>query len=121
MIHPDRQFKLNANTAILTFASIEQSGDQYEDFVNYLLENQTALCVHVEPMAELYDKNVLTDYLTYRFHTNRNYPKGFIDLLHKLETDGYIEILKIKRCYFGGWNHETFNMLIWKPTGKFKR
>ena len=51
-----------------------------------------ALCVHIEPMAEMYDTSNLLDYLAYRFHIKRNYPIGFLPLLHQLEKEEKIRI-----------------------------
>ena len=115
MIHPNYDFKLKNDSVVFTAFSIEQLGNQYQEFVNYIFENDVALCVHVEPMSELYDRDNLIDYLAYRFHTKRHYPTGFIPLLQKLENHGKLTIMKIQRCYFGNLNHEGYNLIIWKP------
>lgn len=115
MIQPDYNFKLEAGSAVFTAHSIEQLGNQYQNLVDYLLKNEIAFCINVEPMAELYDQNNLIDYLAYTFHTKRHYPSGYIPLLRELEQQGKLTIIKIQRCYFGNLNHEGFNLIIWKP------
>ena len=115
MIHPDYNFTLKSESAVFTAFSIEQTGNQYEDFINYILRNNVALCVHIEPLAEVYDQENLIDYLAYKFHSKRNYPNGLIKLLKELESDGRIVIDKIRRYYFGNLNHEGYNVIVWRP------
>ena len=115
MIHPDYNFKLEKGSAVYTSASIEQLGNQYHNFVDYLLQNDIDICINIEPMAEVYDQNNLIDYLAYSFHMRRHYTSGYIPLLRELEQQGKLTILKIQRCYFGNLNHEGYNFIIWKP------
>lgn len=115
MIEPDESLQIKPNSSVLTFTSIEQLGNQYQKFVKYLLKSKPNIVVNVEPMAEIYDTNNLIDYIAHRFHTKRNYPKGFIPLLKQLELEHKIEIIKIKRIYFGDRNQEGHNLMVWKP------
>lgn len=115
MIHPDPDFHLDADSVVFTSCSIEQLGNQYGAFIEYLLTQKPALCVHVEPLAEVYDRENLMDYLAYKFHMKRHYPDGLLELIRELESTGKARIMKAKRSFFGCVNHEGYNLIVWKP------
>jgi len=115
MIDPDKNFKISAHSAIFTIGSIEQLAGKFENFLLYLLKQSPELCVHVEPTVELYDKNNLIDYLAIKFQQKRGYTQNFLPRLKELEKKGKIEILKIKRLFFGSLYMEGYNLMIWRP------
>jgi len=118
MIHPDRNFKLAKNSAILTFGSIEQLASKFEAFLRYLLAQQPAICVHVEPTIELYDENNFVDYLAIKFQGKRGYTHNFLPRLKELEEKRKVKILKIKRLFFGSLYMEGYNLIVWRPAEK---
>jgi len=113
---PDQNIRIDKDSAILTFGALEQTGTDYKDFLQYILDSSPKLCVHVEPMLEWYDDKNLVDYAAIRFHEKRNYWRGFEAKLKELESDGKVEILKSKRSYFGSLYIEGYSQLIWRPT-----
>lgn len=115
MISPNTEFSLKDNSVIFTIGSIEQLAGKFERFIKYILEQQASLCIHVEPIIELCDKNNLIDYLLIKFQEKRGYTKGFLPYLNKLESNKIIEILKIKRLFFGSLYMEGYNVIIWRP------
>lgn len=115
MINPDGKFRLKENSLIFTIGSIEQLASKFEDFLQYLLRNRPALCIHVEPVVELYDKNNLIDYLGIKFYKKRGYTQGFLPRLQELEKNGKIKLLKAKRLYFGSLFLEGYNLVVWRP------
>ena len=115
MISPDEKFKIKKNSAVFTFGSVEQLASNFEDFLNYLLKNKPMLCIHMEPTVELYDENYLIDHLAAKFHRKRGYTQNFLPRLKELEKEGKIDILKVKRLYFGSKYMEGFSYMIWKP------
>jgi hypothetical protein len=118
MIHPDKNFKLAKNSAILTFGSIEQLASKFEAFLQYLLAQQPQVCVHVEPAIELYDENNFVDYLAIKFQGKRGYTHNFLPRLKELEKKGKVKILKIKRLFFGSLYMEGYNLIVWRPAEK---
>src|SRR5262245_20276675 len=98
---PDDQVKIADNSAILTIGALEQTGRDYEPFLQYLLNASPTLCIHVEPIVEWYNANSLIDYAAIKFHQSRKYWQGFPHRLRELENAGQVEILKAKRAYFG--------------------
>jgi len=115
MFSPDYTLEIAKNSAIMTIGGLEQLGDGHKAFVEFLIEKEPRLCIHVEPLCELYDKNNLLDYLAVRFHEARNYLRGFLTNLKKLERENKIEIIKTQRMYFGSLYHDGWSLLIWRP------
>lgn len=115
MMSPDFNIKLEKNSAIFTIGSIEQLAGSFQKFIEYVLEQPVSLCIHVEPTIELYDENNLADYLAIMFQRKRGYTKGLLPYLQKLESDKIIDILKVKRLYFGNTMMEGYNYIIWRP------
>ncbi len=114
--NPDKNFKTDKNGAVLTVASLEQTGKKYKKFINYILKNKPALCVHIEPTAETLDENNLLDYLSIKYFKKRNYLDGYITYLKKLEKQSLLKIIKIQRSYIGSFYIDGYSVIIWKPS-----
>lgn len=117
MISPDETLRLDENSAVLTAGAIEQLSGRFEAFLQFLLKSSPAICVHIEPTVELYDENNLVDYLAARFHRKRGYTQGFLPRLQQLQNEGVLELLKVKRLFFGSLYFEGFTYIVWKPKG----
>lgn len=114
MFRPDLSFKMKPDSAVLVIGALEQLGTKFKPFIDYILEQQTKIVVHVDSIIELYDKDNLMDYLAYYFDQKRNYLKGYLPYLKKLENQGKIEILKIQRSPFGSLFHDGYSYIIWR-------
>lgn len=116
MISPNKfPLSLKDNSAVFTIGSVEQLAGKFEDFITYLLEHRISLCIHVEPIIELYNDKNLVDYLAIKFQGKRGYTRGLLSYLKKLEMNKTIEILKENRLYFGSLYMEGYNYIIWRP------
>ncbi len=115
MLAPDRTFDLASDCAVFTFGALEQLAGRFEKFLQYLLEQKPELCFHIEPTVELYDENILVDYLAACFHRKRGYTQGFLPRLQTLSARGEIELLKVQRLYFGSLFMEGYMLLVWRP------
>lgn len=115
MVSPDENFKIERGSAILTSGAIEQLASKFEAFLQFLLKRFPALCINIEPTIELYDESNLVDYLAMKFHRKRGYTENYLPRLRELETQGKIEILKVKRLFFGSLYMEGFTYMIWRP------
>ena len=73
---PDINFKLDPKGGVFTALSLEQTGDRYKDFVDYILKQKPAICVHIEPISEVLDKNHLLDFLSIEYAKKRKYLNG---------------------------------------------
>ncbi|OGV65690.1 MAG: hypothetical protein A2498_08625 [Lentisphaerae bacterium RIFOXYC12_FULL_60_16] len=115
MRHPDRNVRLKPGSGVLTFGAIEQLAGDFEAFLDYLLDVRPAVCIHVEPTVEVYDEDILFDYLAARFHRQRGYTRGLLPRLELLESERRIRILKRKRLGFGSLMMEGYTCMVWQP------
>jgi hypothetical protein len=115
MIEPDFDVQLNDNSVFFTSGAIEQIASKFDNLIDFLLEKKPDLVVHIEPTYEVYDQSLLFDYLAAKFHRKRGYTMGYLPALQKLEAEGKIEIIKIKRLNFGSLFMEGFTNIIWRP------
>lgn len=112
---PDQGLQLNSQSGVLTMCALEQVGPRHGPFVDYLLQKKPGICVNMEPLIELYDENRLIDYLAARYHRKRGYLDGFLPRLKELQSQGKIEILEIRRFFFGSLYHEGYSYVAWRP------
>jgi hypothetical protein len=118
MINPNYDYHIQDNSGIFTFGSLEQLASKTDNMLNYLITQKPEICVHTEPALELYDPTNLSDYLAIKFQGKRGYTTGLIPKLKKLESEGKIELLKVKRLYVGSLYMEGYNLIVWKPLKK---
>lgn len=107
--------KIDPNSGVLTFGSLEQLGGNLTPMIEYLLQQRPRICVHVEPAIELYNPKILEDYLAIWFQAKRGYSAGLIALLKDYENQGLISIKKIQRLNFGSLMMEGYNLIVWEP------
>lgn len=112
---PNKKIKLETNAGVYTVAALEQVGANFKAFVSYLIKNKSALCVHIEPIAELLDENRLIDNLSIKYFRKRNYLNGYLNYLRKLEKENKIKIIEAKRTFIGSQFIEGYSIIIWKP------
>ncbi len=115
MFSPDDSLKLEGNSLVMTIGGLEQLGDNYESFLQFILRKSPELCLHVEPFCELYDENNLLDYLAIKHHKKRNYFGNYLGSLEQLEVKGEVELLKTQRVFFGGLFEDGWSYVVWRP------
>ena len=113
--NPDKNFQLPNNTGVVTIASLEQVGDRWSNFIEYLIDQRPKICIHIEPISELLDSSILLDYLSIRYFEKRNYLKGFLTGLKKLEDSGKVIIHKAQRTGIGSLFIEGYSIVVWQP------
>lgn len=115
MTMPDPGYRPARGAGAFTFGSLEQLAGRFEAFLQFLLEKELAVCVHVEPTAELYDEASPFDDLALRFHLKRGYTTGLLPRLQELERTGRLKLLKVKRLGFGSLMMEGYTLMAWRP------
>jgi hypothetical protein len=118
LFNPDYSFDLGKNSAIMTSTALEQLGDKFEPFIEYLLEKSPQICLHVEPIVELYDDNMLLDKLAIRYHNKRGYLHGFLPKLREFEQQKRLDIVFLKRVNFGNHLHDGYSIIVWRPADR---
>jgi len=104
---------IGADTAVLTVHALEQLGAAWQPFLDFLMARRPALCVHVEPLVELYETTPLDD-LARRYHRKRGYLDGFVPAIQALAARGLAEILTLRRTAFSGLYQEAYSVLVWQ-------
>jgi hypothetical protein len=102
---------------VLTVGALEQTGTEWGPFLDWLLAARPMRVVTIEPIVEWYDPDDPVDLAAIRFHTARNYWRGFPAKLAALEEAGRVEVLARKRSYFGSLYIEGYSQLVWRPVG----
>ena len=115
LFNPDFNFELKKGSALYTVASLEQTGERYHSFVDYILKNKPKICFHVEPIEETLDQDNLMDFLSIAYFRKRKYLSGYLTYLNKLELKGKIEIIRTQRTYIGSFFIEGYSIIIWRP------
>ncbi len=112
---PNRDLKIRDNSAVITVASLEQTGSKFNEFIDYLVEQKPSLVIHIEPMWEPLDETNLLDYLSIKYFEKRNYLNGLQKYIEHLENRGKAEIVKKDRTYVGSFYIDGYSLLVWKP------
>lgn len=114
LFNPDEKYSLDKKSAILTIGTLEQLGEDFKPFINYLLKNKPGVCIHFETLYESYNPNNLLDYLAIKYLEKRNYLRGFLPYMKNLEVKKKIRILEIRRT-FGSLYHDGYTYIVWRP------
>jgi len=102
-------------TAIVTIHAMEQLGTRWSGLLEKILHAKPNLCVHLEPLVELYSQQSLPDYLAAKYHRKRNYLSGYYPEIRRLEASRRAEVLYAKRLGLGDRYHEAYSVLVWRP------
>ena len=114
LFNPDKKYRLDKNSAVLTIGTLEQLGQNFKPFIRYLLNNKPKICVHMETLYEGYNNNNLLDYLAIKYLEQRNYLRGLLPYLKELEAKRKLKIIEVKRA-FGSFYHDGYTYIVWKP------
>jgi hypothetical protein len=112
--NPDYEFDIDNNSIAYTVAALEQTGNDYIKFINYLIDKKPALCINIEPIAELLDESKLIDNLSIKYFKKRNYLNQYLNHLEWLETIGKIKIIEKKRLWSGSYFIDGHSLVVWK-------
>lgn len=113
--NPDYNLEVPEKSLFYTVAALEQVGENFKLFVDFILDKKPELCVHLEPIDELLDENNLIDKLSISYFRKRNHLNGFLPYLQKLEKENKIEIIKQQRIFSGSYFIEGHSLIVWKP------
>jgi hypothetical protein len=112
---PDYSLDIPVRSAVMTFCALEQTGERFTQFLDFLLAKQPARCIHMEPIVEFYDPATLPDTMALRYHLRRGYLNGLLTRLRELEEKGRVTILDARRLGLGSLYHEGFSVVVWEP------
>ena len=112
---PDRALELHPQSGVLTMCALEQTGDRFNTFLDYLVACRPKRVVHVEPTPELYDPTSSHDRLALEYHKQRKYLTGLLPALQRLAQENKVRISWTRRLHFGSRFHECYTIIVWEP------
>ena len=112
---PDPAVAVRPDTVVMTFAALEQTGERFVTFADWLLAKKPKLVLSMEPMLDFYDPASLVDNLAIRYHTRRKYLTGYYAWVKAQADAGRVEIVQSLRSKFGSLYHEAYGVLAWRP------
>lgn len=115
MFTPSELPELDNRAGVLTVGALEQLGEKFAPFVEFLLERKPQVVIHLETIEELYDPTLLVDYLALRYDARRNYLRGYLTHLRKHEAEGRLKLLRCQRIQFGSMFHDSYSTVVWRP------
>lgn len=115
MLDPNYDYHIKEGAGIYTFGSLEQLASNLDPVIEFFLTKKPSVCIHSEPAIEFYENDSVVDILGRYFQGQRGYSSGLAGKLKKLEQEKKIEILKMKRLYFGSFFMEGYNLFVWRP------
>ncbi len=111
---PDYSFDLEPNSTVLTCAALEQIGDKWGVFLQYLIDKSPRLIINIEPISELLNSNNLLDSLSAEYGRRRNYLKGYYDGLLDLQKEKKINILHSSQSRLGSMYINGYSIVVWE-------
>ena len=111
--NPEEDFNWKDDSVVFTVASLEQIGNDFKKFTDYLLKQNVGLCIHIEPIIELLDEKNEIDNLSIKYIKKRNYLNGYLEYLRSLENKGELKILKAQRSYIGSMFIDGYSVIVW--------
>ena len=115
LTEPDSSVEILENSVVFTFAALEQIGDKNRNFIDFLVSKKPALCIHLEPIAELLDESDELQKLSIDYIKKRNYLSNFYNNIKLLENEQKLDILEAKRTKVGSLFLEGYSLLVWRP------
>jgi hypothetical protein len=106
---------IDAGTVVLTVHALEQLYTNWRTCLDFIVTRRPRLCLHVEPLAELYDPAHPDDARMLRYHRKRRYLDGFLPEIRRMAAAGEAEIVDLRRIAFSGLYHEAYSVLAWRP------
>ena len=112
--HPNPNLSVpESGAAFVTVASLEQTGDKWRTWMDWVLACKPGICIHIEPVAEVLMPEILLDYLSLGYFTKRGYLTGFLTELRQLEVLGKAKIHEVVRTRIGSKFIEGYSVLVW--------
>ena len=101
---------MNGSIAFLTVGSMEQLGNQFENFLNFIEFVNPSVVINIEPIIEFYDENNEFDYSAIQYHKMRGYLEGYFKGVENRMT-----VVESFRSYFGNIYNEGYSVIVWNP------
>ncbi|CAB4335710.1 unannotated protein [freshwater metagenome] len=112
---PDYNLDLGRGDGVVTIAALEQVGDSYQFFLDFLMLKNVKIVLHIEPIIEVLESDNLLDNLSIQYMEKRRYLNGMLKYLQELESAGLIEIFQVQRSWVGSLFLDGYTIIAWRP------
>lgn len=100
------------DSAVFTCAALEQIGNNFQFFIEYLIDKRPRIVVHIEPIEELLDPSNELNALSIAYAKKRGYLSGFLTYLR---SDPEVEIIETLATGIGSLFLDGYGVIVWKP------
>lgn len=83
--------------------------------VDFFCSMHPQVCIHFEPVYELYDEHSLHGLLCRRYVEMNDYNRNLLSVLRDHEEQGRIEIVEIEKNVFGDNVLLPISVIVWRP------
>ncbi len=106
---------IGGDDTVLTVHAMEQLSGNWQACLDFIMAARPRMCLHIEPLLELYDAGDPADARMIRYHRKRGYLHGYLPAVQRLAEQGQAKILELRRTAFSGVHHEAYSVLAWQP------
>ena len=105
--------RMDEDYIAFTNASLEQAGENYHEFMNFLIEDPRCLKgIHIEPVREIMDLRNPLNVQSYFYAEKRNYLTNFIDFLNSKK----LNLIKQHDYGIGSKYISGYQVVMWSKT-----
>lgn len=115
MRSPSKDHAFPKGSSVLTYGSVEQLGNNFQQFLDFLLEIQPKIVVHLETDSSFLDDRKLPDFISKSYAEARGYPDQFLGGLQKMQDEDRINIVTAERSIAHPGLTPGNNLVVWAP------
>ena len=113
MLDPNERVDIKGDT-VFTVGAMEQTGQDWQNMLGWLLWQKPRRVIHVEPFIEAYDPTNPVDVSAILAHRRRGFWEGYLYRLGWLQERGNVEIERWQVTGFGSLLTCGYNVLVWR-------
>ena len=115
MRNPSKPEQFPAGSSVLTYGSIEQLGNNFGPFLDFLLEMRPKVVVHVETDSSFLLDGKLPDFISKWYAELRGYPSQLLDHLLAMQKQDLIRVITAERSIAYPGLTPGNNLIAWSP------
>ncbi len=120
MRDPSNPEQFPAGSSVLTYGSVEQLGNNFRPFLNFLLKIRPKVVVHVETDSSFLLNGNLPDFISKWYAELRGYPDQLQSHLSAMEREKLIRVITAERSIAHPGLTPGNNIIVWVPTDSFE-
>ena len=102
-------------SSVLTYGSVEQLGNNFVPFLDFLLQMRPRVVVHLETDTSFLREGNVADFISRWYAEERGYPSRFLGHLRAMEDECHIRIVTAERSIAYPGLTPGNNLVVWVP------